>query len=262
MRAAAANHILDFADALPGPYGFERSCKFTPAGVNRQRFLVTFPKLALELGADLNGLLERLAFPASHCPPDLLNQGDILHLGVDGNELSSDICKLYVEDAARVRQLWQAGDMPVTEAVPLHRAIKWIPGRGTAVETEYHWLPCYSVDDVLTQVQRYTPEFTEGFAALLALAVRHCAVADLQLLRVSERQGQRLSLDLNLYDAQLTMAQIWPRLQAFEAQVASLAQDSDWTGEEIVGHLACGKERSGDLFVTLYYGACERGGFQ
>lgn len=266
MSSFAAKSVLDFAESLPGPYGYERSIKFTRSGVFDSRFLVTFPAVAIEMGADLSGLLHRLRCPSVAAAEALLKRGSILHLGVEEGQ-SASVCKFYVEDADRIRDLWEQESLPDDGEFAVHRSIKWQLGASSWVETKYDWLPATTEKGLLQRASVCLPEAVPLLQQILTQVPSACPMGNLQLLRVSEASNPRLSLDLNLYDAQMrvsSLRDVSSSLLATDA-FASLLKSSmaalDTIGNELLGHVAFGVGRDGENFLTVYYGVCERGGF-
>ncbi len=261
----AAKLVLDFADSLPGPYGHERSIKFDQKCSAGQRFLVTFPSVALEMGADLAGLLQQLNCPSNLPVDDLIRDRAILHLGVEGSGTSA-ICKLYAEDADTIRQLWSETRLP-QEPVPVHRSLKWRLDTDQWVATDYDWLPCQQSDQLLGFVRQYVPDSLPLLRLLLAQVPADCPVSHLQLLRVTEAQNPRLSLDLNLYDSQLSVSVLLEVLRQLNSEdpygsllLSGLSQ-LNGIADQLLGHLAFGVARDGSRFITVYYGVEERGSF-
>lgn len=263
---AAADVIRHFADSLPGPYGYESSVKFTGDAVALHRFLVTFPTVALTLGADLVALLTQLQFPAADLPrlQHMLSAGDVIHLGFEA-EAHGYLCKVYVEAAQRTRHLWAAADLPEGVAVNVHRALKWRPTDAHCVETHYDWLPCRSAQNLIGHMQQLCDWLSEqALTELLAPVLARVPVIDLQLLRVSEPGNKRQSFDLNCYDAELCVADLEPWLMApvMLDKLNSLLQLRELDlGRQSLGHVAAGIARSGQPFLTVYYGGCEKGSF-
>jgi tryptophan 7-halogenase len=265
----AAQAILHFADGLPGPYGYEPSIKFIGGQVLSHRFLITFPKIALEMGADLTGLLQVLVFPvADHGRLQaLLDAGDVIHLGFE-QEPAGFVCKLYVEASRRTRELWELKSLPDLEPVSVHKAIKWRKGADQCIETAYDWLPCSSTDLLIQQISVLSGGVLGGEACigaltqLLALATGNAPVSDLQLMSVSESHGPRRSFDLNLYDSGLLVSDSIPLLVDIFVDLAGLhvLTNGDIKGQAL-GHIAGGMGRDGTTFLTVYYGAEERGAF-
>ena len=266
MSSFAAKSVLDFADSLPGPYGYERSIKFTRSGVFDRRFLVTFPAVAIEMGADLSGLLNGLRCPSVAAVDALLKRGSILHLGIEEGQ-STSVCKFYVEDADRIRDLWEQESLPHDGEFPVHRSIKWQLGASSWVETEYDWLPAFTEAGLLQRAGDCLPEAVPLLQQILTQVPSECPVNHLQLLRVTEAGNPRLSLDLNLYDAQLKLSSLrdvsasLAATDAFALLLSSALATLDAIGHELLGHIALGIGRDGESFLTLYYGVCERGAF-
>lgn len=260
-----AEAITSFAESLPGPYGYESSIKFVGGEVFTDRFLVTFPKLALELGAELPALLQQLSFPvtAYGAWAQLLSDGDMIHLGFEA-ESDSFICKLYVESTQRTRALWQSDNLPDLEPIPVHRALKWRQGAEDCFKTAYDWLPCSSKSQLTTQIQSLCGGLNKASVdTLVSLVAGRAPIGDLQLLRVSEPGSARQSFDLNVYDARLQIADVVPLLEhLFMEPVLGLhaLSGNDIKGKSL-GHIAAGVSRDNKPFLTIYYGGGERGSF-
>lgn len=263
----AASAIHQFAEALPGPYGYEASIKFIGAELYQDRFLITFPKIAMQHGADLHGLLQDLSFPvsASAALEDLLGEGDMLHLGFE-QEAEAFLCKLYVENALKIRQLWAAppANLPEQE-VRVHRALKWRSDSQQCIATDYDWLPCADADQLVSAMTSLCEGVSVGaLQQLLAIATKEAPAEDLQLLRVSEADSPRKSFDLNLYDAQLQVCEVETLLpQLFELGLSDQRSLSalNAVSDRLLGHIAVGVSRDGQQFLTVYYGAEQRGNF-
>lgn len=265
----AAQAILHFADGLPGPYGYEPSVKFTGGQVVSHRFLITFPKIALEMGADLLGLLKRLEFPAvDHTGLQaMLGSGDIIHLGLE-QESAGFVCKLYVEASKRTRELWELKSLPDLVPVSVHKALKWRQGAIQCIEAAYDWLPCSTIDLLSQKISELgggaldDEACADRLTQLLTMATVNAHVCDLQLLSVSESHSSRQSFDLNLYDSGLLVSDVAPLLSEVFKISAGLhvLTNKDIKGQAL-GHIAAGMGRDSAVFLTVYYGACERGAF-
>lgn len=79
------------------------------------------------------------------------------------------------------------------------------------------------------------------------------------LLQIEEEGSDRKSWDWNVYDHALRLREVQDRLLAVaEAIVTPRESVQCWLNEnadEVLGHLACGKGRDGQPFLTIYYGA-------
>lgn len=257
-----AQMLFQFAEGLAGPYGHEFSVKLSAAGVSRQRFLITFPAVALTMGADLQGLLAELSFPLLADLPEFLAGGDMLHLALEEAHSGRVLLKFYVEDAARARSLWERSDAATTEPVLVHRAWKWCPEAGGAAEARYHWLPCRTYPQLLAEIQRQLPDFGQLLTALVHNLQPRCPASDLHLLQVSDCDSSRLSLDLNVYDAGLQVSDVLPLLAAVNEISGESVSALEAVASSSLGHVAAGLDGSGQPFYTVYYGAGERGGYQ
>ena len=75
-------------------------------------------------------------------------------------------------------------------------------------------------------------------------------------LEVAEPPSPRLSLDLNLYDAGLTLADAAAELLALHRALDAPGGQAllDAHGAEPLGHVAAGRSRAGAPFATIYFG--------
>ena len=81
----------------------------------------------------------------------------------------------------------------------------------------------------------------------------------LQYLEVQEDGNDRLSFDLNVYDAGLQLKDVQPQLtrmrETFGIRPGQFQTLYDQIKTRILGHLAGGMHRNGMEFFNVYYGA-------
>jgi hypothetical protein len=103
----------------------------------------------------------------------------------------------------------------------------------------------------------------ESAAAILELAAARTEARKLQFLEVREQGNSRLSFDLNLYDAGLTLRDAQAPLaqlrQHFEVRAGQFQALYDQLSGKRLGHIAGGVHRGGEAFATIYYGVEGRG---
>ena len=146
---------------------------------------------------------------------------------------------------------------------------KWpLSGTASAVVSKYKILTHLPAREALEVWKGSVEQISREFEAEAYLNLVECLGGscpenpDLLVLEVADEGSQRVSYDINLYDLEQSVESIqdvWMALfansipdsvqQAYRRYLGSIAQ-------ERVGHMACGLDRSGSTFWTLYYGAC------
>ncbi|GMA78998.1 hypothetical protein GCM10025880_54150 [Methylorubrum aminovorans] len=264
----AGARLADLVAGLGQPFGYERSVKATPAGLQTERFLVSLHRTSLGLapGKTLDHLAARLGLPERERAEaaDLIADADILHLGYEDGP-SGALYKLYVEWSSRTDATWSGADETGAETMLVHRAYKWRPEGGhPPIVTLYHWPQVRSPEDIEARLSRIADAWgaagtpvLDTARAILRLA-RERGRGFVHYLEAREEPGQRLSYDLNLYACGLSVADAEPLLgQAFvdlgippQAAAAVLAERL----RESLGHVAGGVGRDGQPFLTVYSG--------
>lgn len=146
---------------------------------------------------------------------------------------------------------------------------KWpLSGTASAVVSKYKILTHLPARKALEVWKGSVEQISREFEAEAYLNLVECLGGscpenpDLLVLEVVDEGSLRVSYDINLYDLEQSVESIqdvWMALfansipdcvqQAYRRYLGSIAQ-------ERVGHMACGLDRSGSTFWTLYYGAC------
>ncbi len=151
-------------------------------------------------------------------------------------------------------------DLEVGPGTLVHLAFKWDPHRpGRHGTAEYRLVPGetgVALRSGLAALCADTRALAAGEAALDG-ALTRAAAGDLMLLAVREPENGRLSYDLNLYEAGLTVGSLAAPLAAAAAAfgVETAAADHFATvGRERLGHVAGGLGRDGRPFLTVYHG--------
>lgn len=267
-RTPAGARLADLVAGLGQPFGYERSVKATPAGLQTERFLVSLHRTSLGLapGKTLDDLVMRLGMPEQERAEaaDLIADADILHLGYEDGP-SGALYKLYVEWSSRTDAAWSGADETGVEPMLVHRAYKWRPEGGhPPIVTLYHWPQVRSPEDIEARLSRIADAWgaagtpvLDTARAILRLA-RERGRGSVHYLEAREEPGQRLSYDLNLYACGLSVAEAEPLLgQAFvdlgippQAAAAVLGERL----QETLGHVAGGVGRDGQPFLTVYSG--------
>ncbi|GJE56840.1 tryptophan 7-halogenase [Methylobacterium thuringiense] len=266
-RTPEGTRLADLVAGLGQPYGYERSVKATPGGLQVERFLVSLHRtsLGLQPGQTLDTLAEKLGLPERERAEaaGLIGEADVLHLGYEDGP-SGALYKLYVEWSADTDTAWQKAE---TKGEPLlvHRAYKWSSHAATPpVVTLYHWPRVRAAAEIGARLTRMGADWGEAGSGVIGLAHAVLGLAQergrgaIHYLEAREEPGPRLSYDLNLYACGLMVADVEPLLApafadlgiAPQAVAAVLGERRD----EALGHVAGGLGRDGRPFLTVYSG--------
>lgn len=267
-------HLLDHAGAhatvrartlvdLLAPYplaGIERSFKCDAAGLHGQRFLLACGLAGLPQDF-LACLPDALSMPAAQ--RQLFERHrrrcNFLYLGFeeDGGRVAY---KVYLEFPVRLRA---THDGPLLRA-PATQALgfKWDPDDAARqAVARYDLLPGLSLPEMLGRLAD-GPRESAAAMAILALGLQQAALRaghqDFDFISVVEPGAARASFDINLYAADLPVAAIAARTEAFWRTTgqpeALLQQHLQRVSACRLGHLSAGVGRDGKAFVTVYHG--------
>lgn len=264
LDSSAARLLIEIAQAQGLPFGHEYSTKLAAGSMAQDRHLLTLPQEAFGNSPYLllDILTRKLELPPgwnSRIECDWVKCTHV-HLGVEASS-TAQVWKVYFESAptcanSAVRQGW----------CRIHTGYKWTAGDPESmVISQYDallepgLLPRLTfIDQVLTSHAHLRHAFNEMLNRLHGLA------GDPMLLRVSDENSSRLSVDVNLYPAELTIGRMKPLLrQLAECCGLSAASFEPWLerfAELEIGHLAAGVGANGQAFVTIYCGMAEWNG--
>jgi tryptophan halogenase len=252
--------LIALVDQLDAPYGLERSVKIAPRQLLDDRCLMSIHRSALgERPADrLAEICRAMAIPAGFAAElaAALDGADIVHFGHEGGA-SATVRKIYFEYAARTRRAMQAGD-----PVLVHLAYKWTLQRPDHVAvTRYSWVPCRSRQDIEARLRALLAEAPRALRSALRLVsrvARPTGAGPVMMMEVEEAGNPRRSCDLNVYDAELRLAEISDLIAAtledFAVPESRVRAVFDRAADVALGHLSAGTGRDGQEFVTIYYG--------
>lgn len=240
--------VLAVARSFGVPFGVERSIKLSRHGVDAARMLASLP--AAVLGANpapgFGAMCDKLGVPEgarAKLRPHL-GAATHLHLGAEGDDPTSAACKVYLEFAAP----------PVGDRTLVFIASKWrVAGPSGFRTTRYRRLDTASLDEWLATLD---DPFGRVLRALGAAALARGAAP--RALAVTDDGGPRRSVDLNLYDAGLTVAEVAGPVTTLSAAFGQRADVFlDRSGATLLGHVAAGDAAHGEPFATIYFGAVE-----
>jgi tryptophan halogenase len=279
--AEAANRLLDLSANIPLA-GIERSCKFGPGTLSRERLLLG-QTAALMAGTSLDAAPRFLKLPPSAKLPYMQDRlrANFIYLGFDGGD-SSLSYRIYLEFPVNLARQRDAATGQMAPAL-LARGYKWDalrPERDHYDATDYWWHPRLAVDQIHMRLQALwaqQPDGTAGIAQAPApdtddqamaaaqtlvkrtidLARQRSNALDWQYLEVTEPASARHSFDLNVYNADLRMAELTNEIRAL-GQALGIADTETSvllaeTAESTLGHVSGGVGRDGRPFLTVYY---------
>ena len=267
MTSAALDRFIRRFAALNVPFGLERSCKFDTRQIRPDRCLVSIGRS--RFGRTDGERLAQIAalaceFGAPHGVERWLQAHErgasVVHFGCedDGDRL---VYKVYLE---YVRAAREALSRPyaVSQDVVVHRALKWMPAREPARETIYRSTPAGRAgpeEALRAYAAAVPPEVMHFASAVFQRARATLDPRDMVFLDVADANSCRRSFDLQIYDADLTVAAIGDELRhlvrAFGLAEAGLEGLSSEGAAAKLGHVAGGRDAGAIPFVTIYYGA-------
>ncbi|MCA8884377.1 MAG: hypothetical protein KDA50_11630 [Rhodobacteraceae bacterium] len=223
----------------------ERSVKFVPGRRETARVLYGVERARVPgLRARVLGLAHALGLPDAMRDELDLRFGDafMIHAGQEGTGPTATR-KIYLEFARP------------PEDLPGLRFLAWKARPGAApVRSTYIRLPNAGAADLRRALRGgdLPDALGDAMAGVLDLACARVDAADLTLLAVREPGTARTSLDLNVYDAGLSVGDVAPGLGAALAQLGHPPDDPGFPAAARLGHLSAGVSRTGAPFLTVY----------
>lgn len=259
-----ADLLNDLVGGLDYPYLVESSVKFRCSRLFPDRLLLSVRKAALgtEPADTLRKMLLETGFPESDYRKLLahLDDADIIHFGYEGHD-KGYLYKCYLEYAGKYAGSWER---ETQDRLLVYIAFKWDPAEKSRARTSYyHSHPATTAKEVEKFLLDVYGDYRSSTACtvtreLLATDAVTKIDGDLMVLSVTEEGNNRLSFDLNMYDAEL-------KLSFMENQLAQVAdyfkiEKTVWRDyfnahrNKSLGHLAGGVEGNGNEFYTVYFG--------
>jgi hypothetical protein len=241
-------------------YGREDSFKLYHGGLLEDRVLLgaragdlgdeAFVDIAAELGMPpgYRGLLlEHFA------------DADMVLFGLEDRE-DGGVFKVYLEFWDRLkRRVLATGS---AEPALLNLGVKWDSASGAHCRADYVCVPLLPVSGILGRLRHlYAGQRTPGYELSECLirqaAARSDPRASFVYLEVGEGGSARRSFDVNLYRADLRVADARPLVARLGEQYAidggRLDRLLGRVGERRLGHLSGGLDRHGRDYATIYY---------
>lgn len=269
MSDTPADFLTKLIDKLERPYGAEKSIKIFQSVILSDRLLLTIHKNALGIRPEqrLMFILKEIGFPAqfNELISARLDSADIVHFGYE-NYGEGYFYKCYLEFAGYILR---AQDLKMQDQQLVHYAIKWDPQNTSNTKfSYYHLQPSPGLNELKQHISQAYVGNTESVAYQVILEIltwdKVTAMQDdIMLLSVTEEGSERLSFDVNLYNADLCFSDISSQLMKvikyFNVDMEEWARLYKRNSSQVLGHLAGGIDGNGREFFTVYFGVEERG---
>ena len=259
--------LLASIESLGCPFTSERSIQFQQATIQSRRFLIGID-LQAEMAPtrdQLVDLLKRLHFPTSSQTSFQLSvaHADWIHFGYEYHD-DAPIYKVYCEFIPS----------SPTARYTRHHAWKYALGADEASYSIYECIAGLDGQQIGPQISAFLdmnsdqshPAVLDRLLVHLTGMIADASLApdcDLEYLEVQEVNSCRRSVDINLYDAQLPLASVQPRLLAIAALFAidpsQLNALIEPRKNDQLGHISFGINRHNAPFFTFYFGANHHG---
>lgn len=257
--------LFHLVAGLGTTYGFERSVKIRPRELLDERFLLTVHKnsFAPDPVKGVMKIYRKLNAPDVF--ESLIRQympsSNIIHIGFE-NSAESAIYKLYLEFSPETRNL-----RPPEDRNLVYLSLKWdvaIPSRRAVAR--YSALPPMAASELIAKLpEKYDFKEKSSFFRLVGGLLEQVAPSAenraLFVLDVVEDENPRRSFDVNLYDANLRVADIAAPLRDILVYFNICEDDisafyKPIRGERL-GHFSAGIDRGGREFATVFFGVTE-----
>ncbi|MHA3772976.1 DUF3467 domain-containing protein [Verrucomicrobiota bacterium sgz303538] len=264
--------LLALINALRVEYGYERSFKMLPGTLLANRSLLGINRALLtpELVERVVTISERLDMPKAF--REQFRQGidgaSFVHFGYEENE-QSETFKVYLESGEQLTESLEQEIVP-PEGVPLHVGFKWdAADNSKAALARYVCFPGITAEAMTERMAAILPgpehaATLEKASTVLRLVTNRVPHGKLLYLEVAEEGNPRLSFDVNLYAAQLRIADLEPLLveicQGYGIPLEQFAPVFAEAKDKVFGHISGGIDRMGRDFLTFYFGVEGRGG--
>ena len=257
-----ARYLASLIEAEGVRYGREDSFKLSRAGLLTERFLLGIPLQEIS-PARVMHLCRTLGMPQRSQASVLehLGKANLVFFGLE-DDGERGVYKVYLEfwDSVR-RHVRNTGS---TGPLLLNLGFKWrAGGDGSDVRVaRYTCFPLLSAYDILGRLHQVlaggrSPVIYAGASGIIQRAAAENPSAPFLYVEVSEEGNSRMSFDVNLYKANLSVGDIQPFLSSVVRHFCIPPETFESWLQRIaacpLGHVSGGLDKDGRDFMTTYY---------
>jgi len=244
--------------------GLERSFKISQKVLMGGRFLVAIKKNQVSQNSEETMLLlcEKMGMPPNLLSgfSENLSRASVIGFGFGENEKDC-IAKAYLEFDHRRngRSEPKGNDL---QPYLSHLGFKWdVNDNSRNLVARYNCFPLLSMAEIQRRMQSCisacSPEMYGIIKDIIELASYRVASDKFIYVEVNEEGSLRSSFDLNIYQADLLMEEVYPFFQKMCGQYSISFNEFDAlynpVKDKIFGHLAGGVGKNGKDFLTVYF---------
>lgn len=262
IKIDGADMLLQQIRMLGVRYDFEYSFKLLAKKLLGNRFLFSITNDSK--APQLSGLILQIC-NMTKMPHELsinfkqkLPCASHVHFGYE-EDTGKSLFKSYLEFAYGIKN-----EESLSQPFILYLGYKWDPNEPTKyVTSEYLYHPLLPVQDILEKVSNIYAKHSnpyETVKSIIEIASTRVPSHKIFYLDVTEKENQRKSFDINIYPANLHIAELYPLLwkacQYYSIPPDEIQTRYETSKDHIFGHLSGGIDREGRDFLTIYHG-CE-----
>lgn len=256
-----AGRLLELVKGLRVPFAFERSFKMKEKTFLPDRFLTGFLRreVAPEQQEEILDLCRQIQMPEDFLGSfreDFL-EANIVLFGFESNG-AKRYYKVYLEFSDRLK-----GAVEDPHPFPMFTGFKWdVSDNSSKVVTRYTCFPSFVLKDMADRAARlFYQKGNENsyriMEGIMNLAANRVGPNEFLYFEADEATTERSSFSINLYRANLRVAELYPLLlemvRHYSVPKEQFNRVYETAKTEIVGHLAGGIDREGKDFLTLYF---------
>lgn len=255
--------IFDTLEYLNLQFRLEASWKITKNRLHKNRFILAIPR-AENLSNKFLYFCKKMDMPNKYLEifQQNLSQASVVYFGFEGNEVSC-IYKVYLEFWDQVVNESKNQSHQTETAALLGLGFKWNALDNTkGVISTYTCYPLLSVTEILKRISSIYGGYNHSHPGEIVQGLINFAADRVNdnpfiYLEVTEENNPRKSFDLNFYQANIPLQDIYNYLgkmcQHYGINAHSFNYLYQQIGSKNLGHLSGGIDRQGKDFLTMYY---------
>ena len=259
-----AGHLFRLVKNLGLQGGFEQSFKFLNRILLTDRFLfgVKRPEGGDWQSDAILNICQEIDMPQDYREmfQSELNEAEFVLFGFEKNEKNC-VYKAYLEFSGRLTQAVRQEPRP--ENVIIYTGFKWdMSDNSHKIVTKYAAYPLFRAQDIAIRIANsfYGSVKNDPYPIvddILDLAGSRTRPGELLYFEASEEGNPRSSFDINVYWANLQMAEIYPLLvntaRHYFIELEQFEELYEAVKTQKLGHISGGTDREGRDFLTVYF---------